>query len=210
MSATNAGNNSIVVTYSGSISNCGNTTLTNIMVLNNQPATNTAIMGVSMLAPNGFANFIRTYTNTTRICGSFTGVLTASGQDANNEIPGCSIVSGFAVATYGIPCISVAKILEMYELTCTTGAPRVYSVEYTDSLTEINWKVLTNFMATGSTTVIKDPAGPNQRFYRLVEYTESLTDVNWKVLTNFVGNKSFTVIKDGAGPTERFYRLVEY
>jgi hypothetical protein len=172
LSATNDGNDSIVITYTGSVTNCGDTTLTNIVVVSNQPATNTVVLQASSLAPGGFATFTRTYTNTVNLCGNFTTALSATASDANNQIQGCpaSMLSATAVSTCRIPCISVAQALASFELTCTTGAGRNYGIQYTESLSNLNWEVLTNFIGNKSFTLIKDDAGPIQRFYRLVEY----------------------------------------
>jgi uncharacterized repeat protein (TIGR01451 family) len=48
--------------FSGSVSNTGNVTLTNIVVVNNQPVANTPVFTLSSLAPGASANFNGSYT----------------------------------------------------------------------------------------------------------------------------------------------------
>ena len=50
-----------ILTYSGTVSNAGNITLTNIVVVNNQPAANTVIFTAASLAPGATANFTGSY-----------------------------------------------------------------------------------------------------------------------------------------------------
>ena len=170
LSATNY-SGSTFVTYSGSITNCGDTQLVNVMAFHNQLGTNMLVWSAPLLEIGAITNFTRSYTNT-QLCGPFTGVLTVTAQDAQAEITNCpaSFVTNSAEATCMITCISVAKVLDSFELTCTTGAQRNYAVQYTDSLDPLDWKVLTNFLATGPITVVKDQNSLPERFYRLVAY----------------------------------------
>jgi uncharacterized repeat protein (TIGR01451 family) len=50
-----------LLTFSGSVSNSGNVTLTNIVVVNNQPVANTAIFSAASLAPGAVTNFTGSY-----------------------------------------------------------------------------------------------------------------------------------------------------
>ena len=163
---------SALVTYSGSITNCGDIELANVMAFHNQFGTNMLVWSAPGLGIGAITNFTRSYTNTTQLCGPFTGVLTVTAQDAQTQITNCpaSFVTNSVEATCMITCISVAKVLDSFELTCTTGAQRNYAVQYTDSLDPLDWKVLTNFLATGPITVVKDRNSLPERFYRLVAY----------------------------------------
>jgi uncharacterized repeat protein (TIGR01451 family) len=67
-----------LLTFSGSVSNTGNVTLTNIVVVNNQPAANTMVFTVASLAPGAVTNFIGSYLAPTNC--SVTDTLTATGQ----------------------------------------------------------------------------------------------------------------------------------
>ena len=58
----------------------------------------------------------------------------------------------------------------LYELTCVTEATKSYTVQFTDTLTNLNWQPLTNFVASGATAVVTDSNGAPQRYYRLVAH----------------------------------------
>ena len=66
------------VNYTGSVSNAGNVTLTNIVVVNNQPVSNTLIITVASLAPGAVSNFNGSYLAPTNC--STTSISTATGQ----------------------------------------------------------------------------------------------------------------------------------
>jgi len=51
-----------LLTFSGSVSNTGNVTLTNIIVVNNQPSPNTTVFTLASLAPGVVADFTGSYT----------------------------------------------------------------------------------------------------------------------------------------------------
>ena len=65
-----------LLTFSGSVSNTGNVTLTNIVVVNNQPAPNTTVFTLASLAPGAVANFTGSYLAPTNC--SVTDTLTAT------------------------------------------------------------------------------------------------------------------------------------
>ena len=67
-----------LLTFSGSVSNSGNVTLTNIVVLNNQPAANTMVFTLASLAPGAGANFTGSYLAPTNCSASDT--LTGTGR----------------------------------------------------------------------------------------------------------------------------------
>ena len=50
-----------MISFSGSVSNCGNTTLTNVFVFNNQPSNNTPVIGPITLLTNQTASFSGSY-----------------------------------------------------------------------------------------------------------------------------------------------------
>ena len=66
--------------FSGSVSNSGNVTLTNVFVVNSQPAPNTAVIGPITLAPGARTNFTGSYAAPLDCC-EIVDTLTASGQD---------------------------------------------------------------------------------------------------------------------------------
>ncbi len=65
-----------MLTFSGSVSNTGNVTLTNIVVVNDQPAPNTPVFTLASLAPGVSANFSGSYLAPTNC--SVTDTLTAT------------------------------------------------------------------------------------------------------------------------------------
>jgi uncharacterized repeat protein (TIGR01451 family) len=69
-----------ILTYSGTVSNAGNITLTNIVVVNNRPANNTVIFTAASLAPGVTTNFTGSYEVPINCCVVWSTV-TASGRD---------------------------------------------------------------------------------------------------------------------------------
>src|SRR5262249_2574425 len=59
---TNAVSPGQPLTFSGTVSNSGNVTLTNVTVLNDQPAPGTLVASFALLAPGQSTNFVGTYT----------------------------------------------------------------------------------------------------------------------------------------------------
>ncbi|HZR21665.1 MAG TPA: hypothetical protein VFE51_30565, partial [Verrucomicrobiae bacterium] len=87
-----------VLTYRGTVSNVGNITLTNVIVFNNRPASNTVIFTVARLAPGASANFTGSYQVPLNCCSS-SSTVDATGQD---------ICSGLTVAdTYTATCTAL-------------------------------------------------------------------------------------------------------
>src|SRR6185436_12295032 len=95
-----------LLTFSGSVSNTGNVTLTNIVVVNNQPAPNTSVFTRPSLAPGEVVNFTGSYVAPTNCSVSDTLNATAASR--------CGVaVSSVASATCPIlttPRISVAVL----------------------------------------------------------------------------------------------------
>ena len=69
-----------ILTYSGIVSNAGDITLTNIVVVNNRPATNTIIFTVAKLAPGAQATFSGSYQVPLNCCVS-SSTVGATGSD---------------------------------------------------------------------------------------------------------------------------------
>lgn len=67
-------------TFTGTVSNPGNVTLTNVFVVNSQPALNTAVIGPITLIPGQSVNFTGSYTAPAACC-EILNTLTARGQD---------------------------------------------------------------------------------------------------------------------------------
>ncbi|MBI3417238.1 MAG: LamG domain-containing protein [Verrucomicrobia bacterium] len=94
-----------LLTFSGSVSNTGNVTLTSIVVVDDQPAPNTPVFTLASLAPGAVANFNGSYLAPTNC--STTSALTAS-----------------ATSTCGVPVTSTASatcpILTTPQISVTT------------------------------------------------------------------------------------------
>jgi hypothetical protein len=121
----------VLVTFSGSVSNCGDTPLRAITVRDNQPAPNTPVLQVTALAPGAVTNFTGTYTSA-NICGPFTDILTVEAVDAavaSNALCSASFVTNSsAPATCTItytPCINVTKVCSTNLLFLCNSNPSV-------------------------------------------------------------------------------------
>ena len=65
-----------LLTYTGSVSNAGNITLTNVTVVNNQPANETPVIGPITLVPGAVFAFTNSYTVPQDSCGPYADTLT--------------------------------------------------------------------------------------------------------------------------------------
>ena len=88
-------------TISGFVTNCGNVTLTNIVVTDNVVG---AVTNISSLAPGAFSNYSKTVT---AVCGGNTNVVTASANSACGT-PVLARATNTCVVTEA-PCIAVTK-----------------------------------------------------------------------------------------------------
>jgi hypothetical protein len=66
--------------FTGMVTNTGNTLLTNVMVVNDQPTSNTLVLGPISLAPGEAANFTGSYFVVSCSCGPFADTLIATGS----------------------------------------------------------------------------------------------------------------------------------
>jgi uncharacterized repeat protein (TIGR01451 family) len=73
-----------ILTYSGSVSNTGNITLTNVVVTSDLPAANTTVYTVATLAPGASANFTGSYQVPLNCCVVFSTV-TVTGQSCAGQ-----------------------------------------------------------------------------------------------------------------------------
>ena len=103
-----------ILTYSGSVSNAGNITLTNVVVVSDRPADNTTIFTVALLAPGATANFAGSYQVPLNCCVVFS-TAQASGQGCSGVTVNDSYTSTCVVQTQ--PSIVVTKV-------CPTGLLR--------------------------------------------------------------------------------------
>ncbi len=93
-----------LITYSGTVRNTGNVALSNIMVVNNQPAPNTVVFSVGSLAPGASTNFNATFTAPSDAC-SVASTVTASASDV------CAATVVTANATATCPLVVTPRIV---------------------------------------------------------------------------------------------------
>ena len=96
-----------LLTYSGSVSNAGNITLTNIIVTDNRPAANTVIFTVGSLAPGATTNFTGSYVVPQNCCVVWSTV-DASGQACAGATVTAETTTACTVLT--LPRIVVTKV----------------------------------------------------------------------------------------------------
>jgi uncharacterized repeat protein (TIGR01451 family) len=97
-----------ILTYSGTVSNSGNITLTNIVVVNNRPAANTVIFTLATLAPGAKANFTGSYRVPLNCCVS-SSTVGATGRDL---CTGATVADTFTATCTAltVPAIAVTKV----------------------------------------------------------------------------------------------------
>ena len=110
VSAVNPTGNSVTVTYTGRLTNCGNILLQDVMVYADQPQPNTLVLGPITMAAASSTNFTVTYTRTDNLCGPFITVLSASGL-APLDTPALMTASANSQCSIGYqPAIQVTKV----------------------------------------------------------------------------------------------------
>ncbi len=132
------------ITYSGTVSNPGNITLTNVFVVNNQPAANTPVIGPITLAPGGSQNFTTTFTAPSDSC-SVNSTVAVRGND---------ICSGTAVsntATTTCPLTTTPAIV-IRQSCPATPASLGGTLTYSGSVSNAGNITLTNIMVTNDRT----------------------------------------------------------
>jgi uncharacterized repeat protein (TIGR01451 family) len=93
--------------YSGTVSNPGNITLSNIVVMNNRPASNTVVFTTPFLLPGASANFTGSYSVPTNCCSVWSTV-TATGNDCSGLVVTDTDTQTCPVLT--LPKIAVTKV----------------------------------------------------------------------------------------------------
>ena len=160
-----------VFSFSGSVTNTGDITLTNVIVVSAQPSGLVQLLGPVDLAPGETESFTGSYTVTAN--DNPTGdVVTASGVD---------ICAG-ATTTANANCLGIVPLARQPVIGPVTGSDgpitvtwsatvgATYALQYKNSLTDATWITLPGTVtATGETVSITDPGatGP-QRFYRVM------------------------------------------
>jgi len=130
-----------VLNFSGTVSNAGNITLTNVVVVNDQPTNNTPVFGPVVLAPGQSANFSGSYTVCRICCPPFVDTLTATGASACN---GSNVT---ATATAACPGITTPQLAVRVD--CPPQPPRQGELLiYSGSVSNSGDVVLTDVLVT--------------------------------------------------------------
>ncbi|MDB6057759.1 MAG: hypothetical protein JWO95_1603, partial [Verrucomicrobiales bacterium] len=129
-------------TFTGTVFNTGNVTLTNVMVFDNQPTNNSLVIGPITIAPGASVKFTNTYT-APLCCCQIVDTLTASGNDRCSGTT-VSATSSAECPLLTTPLISVIK-------NCPSGTVRVGDTyNYSGIVSNSGNIVLTNVIVVSS------------------------------------------------------------
>ncbi len=135
------------LTYSGTVQNTGNITLSNVVVVSDRPAPNTTVFTTAALAPGASANFTGTYTVPTNAC-SVTTTFSGTGKGicspnmvTNTVSTTCAITTAPAIAV-SLACPAVSA---------SAGGP----ITYTGTVRNSGNVTLNNVL------VVNNQPGPN-------------------------------------------------
>jgi len=139
------------LTYSGTVQNTGNITLTNVAVVSDRPAANTKVFTAATMAPGASSNFTGTYTVPTNAC-SVTTTFTGTGAGICTLATVTNIVATSCAVTTA-PAIAVT--LACPAVSASTGGLITYSGKVTNSgnVTLINVFVVNNQPAPNTTVL---------------------------------------------------------
>jgi uncharacterized repeat protein (TIGR01451 family) len=157
-----------VFTYSGSVTNTGDVTLTQVMVVSDQPAANTTLLGPIELAPGEFETFSGSFT----AASGASPTVTASGIDVwqQRQASARANCSG-PLAGLDRPLISLVTIANDVVTISWTATPGVtYCLQSKASLADGTWTTIAgNITATDVVASKADPLGfDEQRVYRVM------------------------------------------
>jgi uncharacterized repeat protein (TIGR01451 family) len=172
-----------LLTYSGSVSNTGNVTLTNIVVVDSQPAANTPVFTLASLAPGAVANFTGSYTAPTNCFVSDTLTATASSR--------CGVgVSSIASVTCPIltrPQIAVAVLCP------ATPAVPGGTLTYSGNVRNLGDTTLTGIV------VVSDRPAPNTTMFTFATLAPGESANFTSSVTVPAGSCSLTTTFSGVG-----------
>jgi trimeric autotransporter adhesin len=133
-----------VFVFTGTVTNTGNVTLTNVFVFNNQPAPNTLVFGPVTLGPGAAANFTDSYTIPANLC-AITDTLTARGNDS------CSGTTVSISTTTTCPITTSARLSVTQRCPPNPVEPGVL-LTYSGSVFNSGNTTLTNIVVTSDRT----------------------------------------------------------
>lgn len=131
-----------LLVFTGTVTNTGNITLTNIFVVNNRPSASTALIGPLTLAPGAGTNFTGSYLAPLNAC-SVTDTVTATGQD---KCSGSTVTNSVSATC---PIATVPRIAVTLECPVAQSAPGGL-VTYTGTVRNIGNVTLNNVTVTNS------------------------------------------------------------
>jgi hypothetical protein len=98
-----------LLTFSGLVSNAGNATLTNVIVVNDHPTNRTPVFGPITLAPQQSASFSGSYRVCLGCCPPFVDTLTATGAQSCN---GSNLTATATAACRGITTPQLSLVVD--------------------------------------------------------------------------------------------------
>jgi uncharacterized repeat protein (TIGR01451 family) len=142
-----------LLVFTGSVSNGGNVTLTNVLVVDNQPVPNTAVFGPTNLAPGQVLLFTNSYTVPLDFCGPANDTLTATATSVCGTNVSHTASASCPVVT--APAVRVTKNCP----TSAVGAGGVFV--FTGTVTNIGNITLTNVLVVDNQPTNNTPVfGP--------------------------------------------------
>jgi len=156
-----------LVFFTGTVSNPGNATLGNVTVIDDQAGD---VLDNLVLAPGETVPYMGMYIPTS--CGpALASGVTATGSDICTGV----VVSNRFVTSCGILCPQAgpvtlfgAKVVGAnFVFSFETQPNQNYAVQFTDSLSPVNWLPLTPVPGDGNVATIIDPITNATRFYRV-------------------------------------------
>jgi uncharacterized repeat protein (TIGR01451 family) len=132
-----------LLTFSGTVSNSGNVTLTNIFVFNDRPSNNTPVIGPITLAPGAATNFSGSYTVCPECCGPYVDTLTAIGKD---RCTGNTVTASGSASCAGSTTPMIAVTKNCPPAPVSIGNP----LTFTGSISNSGNVVLNNVIVTDS------------------------------------------------------------
>lgn len=198
--ATNIVNGGGTLTYSGTVRNAGNITLTNVTVVGDHPSAGTQVFSVATLAPGASANFTGSFVAPNNTCSVTTSV-TASAKDVCSG----SAVSNAATTTCTIatrPAIDVT--LACPAASVVPGSPITYTgtVKNTGDVTLNNVSVV-NAQSSPPTvfTVATLAPGVSANFTATFTTPADACSVSTTVTASGTDSCGLTAVTDSASAT---------
>ena len=158
-----------VLVYTGTVSNNGNVTLTNVFVFDNKPTNNSPVIGPIILAPGQAVSFTNSYSVLEDCCGPYDDTLTARAT----SICGTNVVKTATAVCPGItyPCLSITR-------TCPTGAVTLFQpLPFSGIVTNCGNVTLSNIVVVGNDGTVfmtMDGFAPGE----WMDYTSSFIPTN--------------------------------